>query len=69
MLGNAGNATVDGVVVAAVVLGPLLAVVIFVLGLRHARRHDAEVAAQAATRNTQGRRSAGNGDLPTRSTR
>jgi hypothetical protein len=37
---TASNVAVDVVVTAAVILGPLLAIAIFWLGLRNARKHD-----------------------------
>jgi len=40
MLAAGSDAAVNAIVVAAVVLGPLVAIAIFWLGLRHARKHD-----------------------------
>lgn len=53
MLANAGNTAMDAIVIAAVVLGPLVAVAIVVFGLRHARRHDAQEGASNRARNRQ----------------
>ena len=41
MLAAGSDVAVNAVVLAAVFLGPLLAVAIFWLGIRHARKHDA----------------------------
>jgi len=51
MLGATNNSAMNLVVVAAAVVGPLLAIAIFWIGLRSARKHDrAEAAARAATK-------------------
>ena len=42
MLAAGSDVAINAVVIAAVVLGPVLAIVIFWLGIRHARKHDGQ---------------------------
>ena len=40
MLGAGSDVAINALVIAAVLVGPLLAIAIFWFGLRHARKHD-----------------------------
>jgi hypothetical protein len=40
MLAAGSDVAINAVVIAAVAIGPLLAIAIFWLGIRHARKHD-----------------------------